>query len=71
MSKAGCLYDNAQAKSFFKALKKGEAYLSHYQKFGEAQTNFGAFLDDVYNVKQFHSNPVYLPPTELEANSAK
>ena len=68
MSKAGCPYDNAKAESFFKTLKKEEVYLGHYQNFEEAQTNLGAFLNDVYNVKRLHSSLGYLPPTEFEAN---
>ncbi len=68
MSRAGCPYDNAKAESFFKTLKKEEVYLSQYQNFEEAQTNLGAFLDDVYNVKRLHSSLGYLPPTEFEAN---
>ena len=67
MSKAGCPYDNAKMESFFKTLKKEEVYLSHYKTFEEAQTNLGAFLDDVYNVKRLHSSLGYLPPTEFEA----
>ena len=71
MSKAGCPYDNAKAESFFKTLKKEEMYLSQYHNFEEAQTNLGAFLDDVYNVKRLHSSLGYLPPTEFEANLTK
>lgn len=68
MSKAGCPYDNAKAESFFKTLKKEEVYLSQYHNFEEAQTNLGAFLDEVYNVKRLHSSLGYLPPMEFEAN---
>ncbi len=67
MSKAGCPYENAKAESFFKTLKKEEIYLSHYKNFEEAQTNLGAFLDDIYNIKRLHSSRGHLPPKEFEA----
>ena len=57
---------NAKAESFFKTFKKEEVYLSHYKTFEEAQTNLGAFLDDVYNIKRLHSSLGYLPPMEFE-----
>ena len=66
MSAAGCPYDNAQAESFFKTLKKEEVYLNQYRNLEEAQTNLGRFLEDIYNVKRLHSSLGYLPPTEFE-----
>ena len=66
MSAAGCPYDNAKAKSFFKTLKKEEVYLNQYRNFEEAHANLGRFLEDVYNQKRLHSSLGYLPPTEFE-----
>jgi putative transposase len=59
-------YDNAKAESFFKALKREEVSLKHYQTFQEAEDNIREFIEDVYNTKRLHSNLGYMPLTEFE-----
>ena len=67
MAAVGNPYDNAQAESFFKTLKREEVYLNHYQTFQEAEANLGRFIGDVYNAKRLHSSLGYRPPLEFEA----
>jgi putative transposase len=67
MSAKGSPYDNAKAESFFKTLKREEVYLKEYRTFGEAESNIGQFIEDVYNQKRLHSSLGYLPPVEFEA----
>lgn len=67
MSAKGNPYDNAQAESFFKTLKREEVDLQEYRTFAEAETNLGHFIEAVYNQKRLHSSLGYLPPVEFEA----
>ncbi len=67
MAAAGNPYENAQAESFFKTLKREEVYLKDYRTFEEARTNLAHFIDDVYNTKRLHSSLGYRPPVEFEA----
>ncbi|MGH2461013.1 MAG: IS3 family transposase [Chloroflexota bacterium] len=67
MSAKGNPYDNAKAESFFKTLKREEAYLQDYQTFAEAEANLSHFITVVYNTKRLHSSLGYLPPVEFEA----
>ena len=67
MSAKGNPYDNAQAESFFKTLKREEVYLQEYRTFTKAETNSGHFIEAVYNQKRLHSSLGYLPPDEFEA----
>jgi putative transposase len=67
MSTKGNPYDNAQAESFFKTLKRGEVYLQDYQTFAEAEAHLDHFIAAVYNTKRLHSSLGYLPPAEFEA----
>lgn len=67
MSAKGNPYDNAQAESFFKTLKREEVYLKDYQTFAEAEADLGYFIEAVYNVKRLHSSLGYRPPVEFEA----
>ena len=67
MAAAGNPYENAQAESFFKTLKREEVYLKDYRTFEEAQANLATFIDDVYNTKRLHSSLGYRPPAEVEA----
>lgn len=67
MAAVGNPYENAQAESFFKTLKREEVYLKEYRTFAEAQANLARFIDDVYNTKRLHSSLGYRPPAEFEA----
>jgi putative transposase len=67
MSAKGNPYDNAQAESFFKTLKREEVYLQDYQTFAEANAHLRHFIEAVYNAKRLHSSLDYVPPVEFEA----
>jgi putative transposase len=67
MAAVGNPYENAQAESFFKTLKREEVYLNDYQSLAEAKANLAQFIDDVYNTKRLHSSLGYRPPAEFEA----
>jgi putative transposase len=42
-------------------------YLSDYRDFGEAYSQIGRFIDEVYQTKRIHSALGYLTPAEFEA----
>jgi transposase InsO family protein len=67
MSAKGNPYDNAKAESFFKTLKREEAYLNQYETFADAEGQIGRFIDAVYNHKRLHSSLGYLSPNEYES----
>jgi transposase InsO family protein len=67
MAARGNPYENAQAESFFKTLKREEVYLKEYRTFEDAQTNLEPFIEAVYNTKRLHSSLGYRPPVEFEA----
>jgi transposase InsO family protein len=67
MAATGNPYQNAQAESFFKTLKREEVYLKDYRTFEEAEQNLARFIEDVYNTRRLHSALGYRPPTEFEA----
>ena len=67
MSRRGNPYDNAQAESFIKTLKREEVHIKQYQDYEDAQANIGAFIDAVYNQKRLHSSLGYMPPAEFES----
>lgn len=67
MAATGNPYENAQAESFFKTLKREEVYLNDYQSFAEAEAQLDHFIDTVYNQKRLHSSLGYRPPIEFEA----
>lgn len=66
MAARGNPYENAQAESFFKTLKREEVHLKTYETFEEAQTDIGHFIGEVYNAKRLHSSIGYVPPLEYE-----
>lgn len=66
MAATGNPYENAQAESFFKTLKREEVYLNEDRTFAEAEANLGHFIEAVYNQKRFHSSLGYCPPMEFE-----
>jgi transposase InsO family protein len=67
MAATGNPYENAQAESFFKTLKREEVYLKDYASFADAEGNLAHFIADVYNAKRLHSAVAYRPPDEFEA----
>jgi putative transposase len=67
MAAVGNPYENAQAESFFKTLKREEVYLNEYRTLEEAQANIDHFIEAVYNTKRLHSSLGYVPPYEFEA----
>lgn len=67
MSAKGNPYDNAKAESFFKTLKREEAYLNQYETFADAEGHIGHFIDDVYNQKRLNSSLGYRLPNEYES----
>jgi transposase InsO family protein len=66
MAATGNPYENAQAESFFKTLKREEVYLKDYRTFAEAHANLGHFIEAVYNQKRLHSSLGYCPPMEFD-----
>ena len=66
MSKGGCPYDNAYAKTFMKTLKIEEVYIKEYETYEEAYENIKNFIELVYNKKRLHSSIGYVPPEEFE-----
>ena len=66
MAARGNPYENAQAESFFKTLKREEVYLKDYRDITEAAHNLERFIEDVYNTKRLHSALGYRPPVEFE-----
>jgi putative transposase len=71
MSATGNPYDNAQAESCFKTLKREAVSLKDDLTFAEAAANLGQFIADVSNTKRLHSSLGYCPPAEFEAASAQ
>jgi transposase InsO family protein len=67
MAATGNPYENAQAESFFKTLKREEVYLKDDASFADAEANLAHFIADVYNAKRLHSALAYRPPEEFEA----
>lgn len=67
MSRRGNPYDNAQAESFMKNLKREEVHLLQYEDLTHARWRLARFLDTVYNTKRLHSRLGYRPPAEFEA----
>jgi putative transposase len=61
---------NAQAESFFRALKREEVYLADYRSFGETEQRIGQLIEEVYDRKRLHSALGYVPRSEFEQRIA-
>lgn len=66
MSRKGNPYDNAFVESFIGTLKTEEVYLNEYEKFSDALSNIGEFIEKIYNNKRLHSSLGYTSPGDFE-----
>jgi len=60
-------YDNAKAESFMRTLKAEQVNGKAYATIDQARSDFGRFIDTVYNTQRLHSALGYKPPVEFEA----
>jgi transposase InsO family protein len=66
MAAVGEPRENGYAERLMRTIKEEEVDLTEYEDFGDALSQLGRFLDDVYNRKRIHSSLGYLTPTEFE-----
>jgi transposase InsO family protein len=66
MAGKGNPYENAQAESFFKTLKREEVNLQRYEDIHEAKAAVSRYIDEIYNPLRLHSAIGYLSPVEYE-----
>jgi transposase InsO family protein len=67
MAAQGKPEENGYAERLIRTIKEEEVYLSDYRDIGEACTQIGHFIEDVYQTKRIHSALGYLTPVEFEA----
>lgn len=66
MAAIGKAEENGYAERFMRTIKEEEVDLSEYRDFGDALSQIGHFIEDVYNHKRIHSALGYLTPAEFE-----
>jgi transposase InsO family protein len=67
MSRPGNPWDNAQAESFIKTLKREEVYCREYKEYDDLSQHLEAFIDQYYNRQRLHSALGYRTPAAFEA----
>jgi putative transposase len=65
MASRGNPYENAQAESLIKTLKREEVHPTEYREEWHAWERMSRFLDQVYNKQRLHSQMGYRPPAEF------
>lgn len=70
MSRAGNVWDNAVAESFFSILKTERIHRRHYQTRNEARADIFDFIERYYNTTRRHSKLGYLSPLDFERQHA-
>jgi transposase InsO family protein len=66
MAAVGEPRENGYAERLMRTIKEEEVDLTEYEGFGDALSQLGRFLDEVYNRKRIHSSLDYLTPREFE-----
>jgi putative transposase len=66
MAAVGEPRENGYAERLMRTIKEEEVDLTEYEDFGDALSQLGRFLDEVYNRKRIHSSLGYLTPSEFE-----
>lgn len=70
MSRAGNVWDNAVAESFFSTLKIERIHRRHYRTRDEARADIFDFIERFYNPTRRHSKLGYLSPLDFERTHA-
>jgi len=65
MAAVGEPRENGYAERLMRTIKEEEVDLTEYEDFGDALSQLGRFLDEVYNRKRIHSSLGYLTPSEF------
>ncbi len=70
MSRAGHVWDNAVAESFFSTLKRERIHRRHYRTRDEARADIFQFIERFYNRMRRHSKLNYRSPLDFERQHA-
>lgn len=70
MSRAGNVWDNAVAESFFSTLKTERVHRHHYRTRDEARASIFDFIERFYNVTRRHSSLGNISPVAFEQKHA-